>query len=282
MENNKSFHDLPLLKRYKLLHQSSPLPTPTTYTLPAKKRVWALGPGSPLPLIDDEPEPKKLNLNLNEHPPEEEPKPTDDDDDGISCAVCGSTDGDPTDPIVFCDGCDLMVHATCYGDPLTRGVPDGDWLCSRCGSDDVTAGYDCCLCPMKGGGPTKPTVDGRWAHVLCAVLVPEVFFRDAEGREGIDCSEVPKERWMGRCYVCGVEGGGCVIECSEPKCGLGFHVSCGVGEELCIEYREGRGRSGGVVAGFCHDHTQLWKKQQLTGKFKIVPRERDAARKTKG
>jgi hypothetical protein len=45
----------------------------------------------------------------------------DDDDDGIVCAVCQSTDGDPSDPIVFCDGCDLMVHATCYGNPLCEG-----------------------------------------------------------------------------------------------------------------------------------------------------------------
>ncbi|GMQ05868.1 hypothetical protein CsSME_00050704 [Camellia sinensis var. sinensis] len=46
-------------------------------------------------------------------------------------------------------------------------------------------------------------------------------------------------------------------------------------EELCIEYKEG-GRNkggGGVVAGFCKDHTELWKKQQQTGKFKIVARD---------
>ncbi|CAL5329881.1 unnamed protein product [Camellia sinensis] len=33
-------------------------------------------------------------------------------------------------------------------------------------------------------------------------------------------------------------------------------------EELCIEYREGwRNKGGGgVVAGFCKDHIELWKK----------------------
>lgn len=46
-------------------------------------------------------------------------------------------------------------------------------------------------------------------------------------------------------------------------------------EEFFIEYREG-GRNkggGGVVAGFCKDHIELWKKQQQTGKFKIVARD---------
>ncbi|KAL8525213.1 hypothetical protein ACS0TY_014727 [Phlomoides rotata] len=32
------------------------------------------------------------------------------DDDGVVCAVCESTNGDSTDPIVLCDDCDLMVH----------------------------------------------------------------------------------------------------------------------------------------------------------------------------
>ncbi|GMP80453.1 hypothetical protein CsSME_00035548 [Camellia sinensis var. sinensis] len=46
-------------------------------------------------------------------------------------------------------------------------------------------------------------------------------------------------------------------------------------EELHIEHREGERNKGGggVVAGFCKDHTELWKKQQQTGKFKIVARD---------
>ncbi|KAK2987316.1 hypothetical protein RJ640_006404 [Escallonia rubra] len=43
-------------------------------------------------------------------------------------------------------------------------------------------------------------------------------------------------------------------------------------EELCIEYREGR-KKGVIVAGFCKSHTDLWDKQQQTGKFKIVARD---------
>ncbi|KAG0461452.1 hypothetical protein HPP92_021749 [Vanilla planifolia] len=131
--------------------------------------------------------------------------------------------------------------------------------------------FDCCLCPQKGGA-VKPTSDNsKWAHIICGLLVPEVFFRDPEGREGIDCSRVPEKRKGVECYLCGSKRG-CGIECSQPKCALAFHVSCGLEKDLSIELKEANGL--GIVAAFCEDHTQLWKKQELTGKFKIVPREK--------
>ncbi|CAL4965688.1 unnamed protein product [Urochloa decumbens] len=191
-------------------------------------------------------------------------------DDGVLCAVCGSTDGDPSDPIVFCDGCDLMVHASCYGNPLAQAIPDGDWFCSLCSADKSkpAARPSCCLCPARGGA-MKRTTEGQWAHISCALFVPEVFFRDPDGRDGVDCSRVPAHRFAKDCYIC-ESSNGCALECSQPKCSLGFHVSCGLDAGLCIEYKEGKG--GAIVAGFCREHTELWEKQQLTGKYKIVAR----------
>lgn len=268
-----------------------PPPSPTKPTipykedeeaiLPAKKRAWVPPPPSPLKPTNHNKDkdddgaaaaaavlPAKKRA-LSPPPPPSPPKPAnpenqevdvthDDDDDGITCAVCRSTDADPTDPIVFCDGCDLTVHSTCYGSPLLHSIPDGPWFCLQCSESPKPPNSKCCLCP-KQGGPLKPTVDGQWAHIICALLVPEVFFRDPEGREGIDCSEVPLMRRNVECYVCGGRGG-CGVECSERKCGLGFHASCGVEEGLCFEVREGKGGDGGIVAGFCGEHTKLWKK----------------------
>jgi len=194
-------------------------------------------------------------------------------DDGILCAVCRSTDGDPSDPIVFCDGCDLMVHAACYGSPLAQSIPEGDWFCSLCSDKAAKKGKParppCRLCPARGGA-MKRTTDGAWAHISCALLVPEVFFQDPDGRDAIDCSLVPARRFSKQCYIC-ESSRGCALECSQPKCDLGFHVSCGLNGGLCIEYREEKG--GGVVAGFCREHSILWEKQQLTGKYKIVSRK---------
>ncbi|KAK5833903.1 hypothetical protein PVK06_017769 [Gossypium arboreum] len=210
-------------------------------------------------------------INISPTKANKEVEVEEEEEDGILCDICKSTDGDPKDPIVFCDGCDLMVHSTCYGNPLIKEIPEGDWFCSLClEKPNNDKPFACCLCPTKVGAMKPTTIDGKWAHLVCALLVPEVFFEDPEGRERIDCSKVPEKRWKGRCYVCKTRKG-CVIECSEPKCGLEFHVTCGLSEDLCIEYKEGK--KGAVVAGFCKSHTELWKKQQQTGKFKIVARD---------
>ncbi|KAF5932608.1 hypothetical protein HYC85_028779 [Camellia sinensis] len=159
----------------------------------------------------------------------------DDDDDGIECAVCECTDGDPSDTIVFCDGCDLMVHSTCYGSPLINGVPGGDWFCTQClasqspknGNAKPFSCFSCCLCPVTGGA-MKPTKDGRWAHIVCALFV----------REGVDCPEVPHRRWEQSCYVCSTASG-CAIDCSELRCPLSFRVTCGLKEHLVLSTEKG-------------------------------------------
>lgn len=310
-----SFNGLPPHKRFRLMHQEkpaidhienrlpakkrkesrhpSPFPTnldavaatATTYCLPAKKRITAVHPN----FLPEKPL-SSFDLNLEYDPKSDEDNTSvsetvskkgaeideirEEEEDGIMCAVCQSTDGDPSDPIVFCDGCDLMVHTTCYGDPLTKGIPEGDWFCSQCQiiTDKNKGGLSCCLCPINGGA-LKPTNNGRWAHIVCALFIPEVFFSDPEGREGIDCSRVPSRRWGKRCYVC-KKSNGCAIDCSEEKCCLSFHVTCGLKEDLCIEYKEGRNK-GAIVAGFCKSHSDLWMKQQTTGKYKIVARNEE-------
>ncbi|WVZ03847.1 hypothetical protein V8G54_024653 [Vigna mungo] len=301
-----SLRHLPPLKRFRLIQQqqqthqnhfsdSSPLPTKKrresrtpsppsilhNFSLPAKKRVWAPHPQTPpssndivslpQPSPDDAAAAPPFDLNIEYNPNlGESQNNAADDDDGVLCCVCQSTDGDPADPIVFCDGCDLTVHASCYGHPLSKGVPDGDWFCERCRVGEGKSGTRCALCPASEGA-MKRTADGAWAHVVCALFVPEVFFQDPEGREGIDCSMVPRKRWSQRCYLCECCDG-CGLVCSEPKCGLAFHVTCALKEELWIEYKEGK-KGGTIVAGFCKTHTQIWEKQQQSGKYKIVPLE---------
>ncbi|XP_004513789.1 uncharacterized protein [Cicer arietinum] len=264
-----------------LFHSPPSTPSPSIYSLPTKKRVCALHPhlyhhNTPNHAV------QPFDLNVEYNPTLHSPTPThrkpqiqdtnnieneDDSDDGILCCVCQSTDANPEDPIVFCDGCNLMVHASCYGNPLTKNIPEGDWFCERCRfiNKNDTVSINCSLCPTKEGA-MKRTIDGTWAHIVCALLVPEVFFVDPEGREGIDCSKVPKKRWLEKCYVCECCDG-CALVCSEPKCGLGFHITCGIKEDLCIEYKEAK-KGATVVAGFCKTHSQLWEK--VSGKYKIV------------
>jgi hypothetical protein len=103
---------------------------------------------------------------------QQEEEEEEEEEDGVLCDVCRSTDAEPSDPIVFCDGCDVGVHASCYGNPLRLSVPEGDWFCAQCLSHDPHS-KTCCLCPSSDGA-MKQTTDGSWAHISCAVFVPEV------------------------------------------------------------------------------------------------------------
>ncbi|KAB8108032.1 hypothetical protein EE612_043295, partial [Oryza sativa] len=44
----------------------------------------------------------------------------------------------------------------------------------------------CFLCLARGGA-MKHTTNARWAHIVCVLLVPEVFFRDPDDHDGVDC-----------------------------------------------------------------------------------------------
>ncbi|KIH58767.1 PHD-finger [Ancylostoma duodenale] len=50
-------------------------------------------------------------------------------DEEAACDICRACESEPDDEMVFCDGCNLCVHMSCYG---LQVLPPGEWLCMKC------------------------------------------------------------------------------------------------------------------------------------------------------
>lgn len=131
--------------------------------------------------------------------------------------------------LLVCSSCSVCVHAHCYG--VTVPVCKETWKCDRCAVQPVSV--ECCLCSLRGGA-LKQTTHGRWVHLLCALLVPEVHLVDPPTRSPIDVLRVTPQRARLRCTFCHklrdrlgcpLESGAC-IQCASGKCTTAFHVTC--------------------------------------------------------
>ena len=47
---------------------------------------------------------------------------------------------------------------------------------------------------MLRGGALKPTTDSQWAHIVCALTIPEVMFEDILQRGPVNVGKVPSAR----------------------------------------------------------------------------------------
>ncbi|VBB32174.1 unnamed protein product [Acanthocheilonema viteae] len=156
-------------------------------------------------------------------------------DENVCCDICRQPDYEEDDKIIFCDGCNVGVHQSCYG---LDSVPSDEWLCQKCMLLGYNAFPQCVLCPLTGGA-MKCTKEGdTWAHIVCALWIYEVRFADVVHREPIsNICDIPYGRWMLRCSVCGTKQGAC-IQCSVETCTTAFHVCCALrsGQVMRIEH----------------------------------------------
>ncbi|VDO23258.1 unnamed protein product [Haemonchus placei] len=191
------------------------------------------------------------------------------------CCVCADENGWTDNPLIYCDGpgCEVAVHQGCYG---IQEVPEGEWLCAKChvaattysngelsrnGSSNGVS-HDmikarCELCPFSYGA-LKRTEQKGWAHVICALYIPEVRFGDVHSMDPVILSDVPMERFEKLCYICANAGDsraaqmGACMSCNKPGCKRGFHVTCAQQRGLLCE--EGGGSKNVKYCGYCEHH----------------------------
>ncbi|XP_008270747.1 protein Jade-3 isoform X1 [Oryctolagus cuniculus] len=141
-------------------------------------------------------------------------------DEDVICDVCRSPDSEEGNDMVFCDKCNICVHQACYG---ILKVPEGSWLCRSC---VLGIHPQCLLCPKKGGAMKSTRTGSKWAHVSCALWIPEVSIACPERMEPITkISHIPPSRWALVCSLCKLKTGAC-IQCSVKSCITAFHVTC--------------------------------------------------------
>jgi hypothetical protein len=82
-------------------------------------------------------------------------------------------------------------------------------------------------------GAMKRTSDGGWAHVICALYIPEASFENDTTMEPIIISKIPSTRYEQICSICIKNGRskseamkGACCECTMKNCTEIFHVTC--------------------------------------------------------
>ncbi|KAG5519713.1 hypothetical protein PMAC_001870 [Pneumocystis sp. 'macacae'] len=149
------------------------------------------------------------------------------------CRVCELFE--PKSMLYKCKTCGLIVHKTCYG----ISIDSDSWYCDMCINDKapiVSTNYKCVLCSVHNHSPSdlnslsrealKQTSGNNWAHVSCAIWIPELKFTDPstfQPIEGIGAISLP--RWQQICSICKKTQGACAL-CY--ICHIPIHVTCAI------------------------------------------------------
>lgn len=169
------------------------------------------------------------------------------------CAVC--YDRWETSSPVRCSTptCHNAVHESCFG-TLERSAT-GHWFCWQCLAKRKNQSLQVCSICRRPGGPIKRTEEGGWAHIICAMYLPEVrqlhasqhnlqlyFFalrliahcfvqtylsKEPNLEPICGIGDILPSRFKCPCVVCARATGGACAPCSWPRCTSGIHPLCG-------------------------------------------------------
>lgn len=104
----------------------------------------------------------------------------------------------------------------------------------------------------------------HWAHVSCALWIPEVSIGCVDRMEPITkISSIPQSRWALICVLCRERVGSC-IQCSVKTCKTAYHVTCAFqhGLEMRAIIEEGNAEDGVKLRSYCQKHSMSKGKKE--------------------
>ncbi|KHN98322.1 regulator of deoxyribodipyrimidine photo-lyase PHR1 [Metarhizium album ARSEF 1941] len=126
----------------------------------------------------------------------------------------------------------------------------------------------CCLCPNDiPHFDVLPTDEGRKAHKLCGLYIPETYMDSVDGKEVIcNVGSVHKDRLNLKCLLCRSRRGAC-FQCSHQKCARAYHATCAAAAGVFVEDQD--------IPVFAEDGTE-YKEQafEFTCRFHRVRRDK--------
>ncbi|EFX06326.1 jumonji family transcription factor [Grosmannia clavigera kw1407] len=129
-------------------------------------------------------------------------------------------------------------------------------------------GSPCCLCPNDiPYAELLPTDDGRKAHRLCALYLPETCIDVIDGKDVVtNVAEFTAARLEVRCMYCRMRKGVC-FQCSYTRCTRSYHPTCAAAAGVFVEE--------GEVPVFGDDGTE-YKEQafEFTCRFQRAKRDK--------
>lgn len=202
------------------------------------------------------------------------------------CDICGEDDSPIDNTIVFCDGCNIALHQSCYNITV---IPNGDYFCQVCQHildnvlkvpqplppapedpnevnqeresilkkvHDLNQTIHCAVCGYATGA-MLPTLQHSWCHVSCALWLPnnevEVLAINndplipSKKKYIVDIKMVNERRNKIQCSVCKKRGG--CVQCCYNSCARGVHLPCALRSHYEVYFVNQEGYSS--IPSYC-------------------------------
>ncbi|KAJ4286280.1 hypothetical protein N0V90_013314 [Kalmusia sp. IMI 367209] len=178
------------------------------------------------------------------------------DEQDTKCAVCD--DGDCENTNAICTKSAMVYLSFRKGSGYADDVNWWDV------APPISEQPGCIFCPNIDGA-FKQTTAMKWAHLLCAMWIPEVSLANATFQEPVqDVEKVPKTRWKLTCYICKQKMGAC-IQCGHKSCFEAFHVTCARKARLCLNMKSSVSQNlfdASVLKAYCDRHSPHdWRRE---------------------